>query len=494
MVFLDINQVNEIDDELRLFKILFKLSKNTRNPYIISHGGRITQHLVEFLARNGRTIDENIYNSTFKDFLKTCDYIPEPIKNFILFINDLRKNVVYSSKDKNELDESMVYYLEIFYEILKWFENYYDEEFLHNEMKFKEISKTKRFLNRKIDEYDDEDDLEESPNETESLILSEMKGLRNEMKAVNNTVNNIEDTVNDTNETVHDIKDTAEDTNKTVHILDYKMDQFIEKFEEYHKEYAKNLEKISEKVDENISEEELDKIMKKFTDRCSEEIKTCVETSIAKEDYKKEEERLMSSLTNENWNKLSRKSQTWLTTSIITYKGIKKLKNIVDYSGVCLLVTKAFEVELYKRFFKGFSDYLFDEYKKDYSKYHTSLVGNYFHGHKYRLKKPRECDLGTITYVFCYKKDEKIKDDKIHQNNIDKLIEYSKLKYFNDLSEEEIKNKFCTYGEYVDKIRKEYRNRAAHDKELSITDARSCFNYVFKVDQVLKIMLDSFDK
>lgn len=491
MVFLDIDQINEIDDELKLFKILFKLRKNIRNPYIISQGGRITQHLVEFLARNGRTIDENIYKSTFKDFLETCDYIPKPIKNFILFINDLRKNVVYSSKDKNELDESMVYYLEIFYEILKWFENFYDEEFPHNEMKFKEINPTKRFLNRKIDEYDDE---EESTNETESIILSEMKELRNDMKDMNNTVNNINNTVNDTNETVHDLKDTAEDTNETVHAIDYKMDEFLLKFEEYHEEYAKDLAKISEKVDENISEEELDKIMKKFTDQCSREIKTCVEKSIAKEDYKKEEERLKKFLKEENWKKLSRKSQTWLTTSIITYKGIKKLEDIVDYSGVCLLVTKAFEVELYKRFFKGFSDYLFDKYKKDYTKYHTSLVGNYFHGHKYRLKKPRECDLGTITYVFCYKKDDKIKDEKIRQNNIDKLVEYSKPKYFNDLSEEEVKNIFCTYGKYVDTIRKDYRNRAAHDKELSITDARSCFNYVFRVDKILRTMLDSFDQ
>ena len=65
--------------------------------------------------------------------------------------------------------------------------------------------------------------------------------------------------------------------------------------------------------------------MKKFTDQCSREIKTCVEKSIAKEDYKKEEERLKKSLKEENWKKLSRKSQTWLTTSIITYKGIKQL-------------------------------------------------------------------------------------------------------------------------------------------------------------------------
>lgn len=491
MVFLDINQVLEIDEELKLFRELFKFRKNNRAPHIISQGGRIIQHLVEFLARNGRTIDDNIYNNTFEVFLKQCEYIPEPIKNFILFINELRKNVIYSTVDKKELNESLIHYLETFYEILKWFENFYDEEFLHNEMKFKEITKTKRFLNRKIDELDEDDDLGEYNKESLKGILLE---IRDEVKTVNSNMEDLKDTAEDTNETVHDTKDIAEDTNETVHVIDYKMDQFIEKFEEYHKEYAKNLEKISEKVDENISEEELDKIMKKFTDRCSEEIKTCVETSIAKEDYKKEEERLKHFLKEKNWNKLTRKSQTWLTTSIITYKGIKKLKNIVDYSGVCLLVTKAFEVELYRRFFRGFSDYLFDEYKKDYSEYHTSLIGNYFEGHKYRLKKPRECDLGTITYIFCYKKDKKIKDDKIHQNNIDKLVEYSKPKYFNNLTEDEVKNKFHTYGKYVDEIRKEYRNRAAHDKELSITDARNCYNYVFKVDKVLRTMLESFDE
>lgn len=485
MVFLDIDQVYEIDDELRLFRKLFQLGKTSRNPYIISQGGRITQHLVEFLARNGKSIDEDIYRNTFKKFLEKCDYIPEPIKNFILFINDLRKNVIYSSQDKEQLNESMVYYLEIFYDILKWFENFYEKEFPHNEMKFKEITKTKRFLNRKIDEFAD-DDLEYSSEDDQSIksILIEIR----------DDVKNVNDKVEDMDETVHDIKETTDDINETVQDIDYKMDQFLLKFDEYHKEYTKDKEKLFEKVDQNISEEELDKIMKKFTDKCSKEIQSCVDKSIAKKDYNMEEARLMKVLTDENWKKLSRKSQTWLTTSVITYKGIKKLENIVDYSGVCLLVTKAFEVELYKRFFKGFSDYLFDEYKKDYSKYHTSLIGNYFHGTKYRLKKPRECDLGTITYIFCYHKDKKIKDEKIHQNNLDKLVEYSKPKYFNDLSEDEVKKIFETYGEYVDTIRKEYRNRAAHDKELDIDDARSCYNYVFKVDKVLRIMLDSFDK
>ena len=51
-------------------------------------------------------------------------------------------------------------------DILKWFENFYDKEFPHNEMKFKEITKTKRFLNRKIDEFEDDDldDIEEPEN------------------------------------------------------------------------------------------------------------------------------------------------------------------------------------------------------------------------------------------------------------------------------------------------------------------------------------------
>lgn len=189
-----------------------------------------------------------------------------------------------------------------------------------------------------------------------------------------------------------------------MHTIDYKMDQFLEKFKVFYNNYKKDQDEISKKIDSKLfTDEEKNKFMNEFTEKCVKGIRTCVENTIAKKDFKREQNRLIKSLTDENWKKLSRQSQTWLTTSIITYKGIKKLNNVVDYSGVCLLITKAIEIELRKRFYKGFSDYLYKHYEKNYYEYHTSLLKNPPHyKHNYRLKKNRDCDLGRITYILCF--------------------------------------------------------------------------------------------
>ena len=76
-----------------------------------------------------------------------------------------------------------------------------------------------------------------------------------------------------------------------------------------------------------------------------------------------------------------------------------------------------------------------------------------------------------------------------------KLIEYSGEHLFkqSELSDEKIRETLFEYGEYVDKIRTDYRNPAAHTNELKKIDAEECFKFVLDAQKVLKIMLDSFD-
>ncbi|WP_296869345.1 hypothetical protein [uncultured Methanobrevibacter sp.] len=124
MAFPDIGPGPEIDNELILFRELFNIRRNYRNSLLISQGGRITQHLVEFLARNKIDIDEDIYKSDFKDFLDKCEFIPDAIRDFILIINNYRKEVVHSLKYEEELGEVMLSFLETFNEVLIWFEYY----------------------------------------------------------------------------------------------------------------------------------------------------------------------------------------------------------------------------------------------------------------------------------------------------------------------------------------------------------------------------------
>ena len=189
--------------------------------------------------------------------------------------------------------------------------------------------------------------------------------------------------------------------------------------------------------------------------------------------------------------KLQDNTKTFLTTSKITFKTLNELGDVIDYSGVCLLVTKALEVELTLRFYKRFINYLNKNYKKKYEYYHTSLLNQNPHTKDYYVKKRKHWSLGGIPYLLCFIEH---KNPEIHEKNVSALIEYSKDNLFKELDNSTIKETLYEYGSNVYDITKKYRNPAAHTDELQKVNAEECFNYVLDVEQVLKVMLDSFDK
>ena len=153
-------------------------------------------------------------------------------------------------------------------------------------------------------------------------------------------------------------------------------------------------------------------------------------------------------------------------------------------------------MDLYNRFFKDFIKYLRDEYKKNYSQYHVSVVQeNKENGDYYVRDEAKYCDLGTITCIMGFNRWGKLKDDGIYDNSIFKLIDYSSDHIFKQkkYSDEKIKEKLFEYGGYVDKIRLDYRNPAAHTDELKKTNAEECFKYVLDSEKVLLKMLKTFD-
>ena len=169
------------------------------------------------------------------------------------------------------------------------------------------------------------------------------------------------------NDTLRDIHNTSIDTNETVHSVDNKVDQLLNLFKEFHNDYLKDQKRIAKKLENVYSDEEKDKIMKEFSDKYADNVNDSINDKINNtDDYKHEEQKLIISLGDSTWNKLQDSSKTFLTTSKITYNKLNELGDVIDYSGVCLLVTKALEVELTLRFYKRFIDYLREHYKKDY--------------------------------------------------------------------------------------------------------------------------------
>ena len=234
------------------------------------------------------------------------------------------------------------------------------------------------------------------------------------------------------------------------------------------------------------SKDEEEHIIQAFTEECIPRIVDNMKSCNEERAFELEKKKLILSLGEGAWNKMDESSKTFLISSKVMYNNLILLDDAIDYSGVCLLITKALELELRNRFFCGFIDYLNEAYNRDYSVYHTALIYQ---------KKPRSIahfSLGDLMYLFCvYENGNDSQAQK--ENNKRKVIEYSKARLFSKKSDEEIANILVDYAYSVDLIRNSYRNPSAHANQVKRATAEDCFNLIIDVEKLLKRMLDSFD-
>ena len=269
----------------------------------------------------------------------------------------------------------------------------------------------------------------------------------------------------------------------------------------------KNIINISNKIDDlscqitnyqslmqkqlNLFEDEKDrdKLISTFVDECAEKIVNELKTADAEKERDKQQKKLILSLGETTWNKLEIKSRTFLISSKLVFDKLI-LDDDVDYSGVCLLVTKALEVELSKRFCDYFIMYLKNKYpgKTNYSSYPTCLLDKY--GNPI---KGKQFTLGTFAYLVGVKIDDLLSDSQ-RENNKSKLLEYLRDELLPNKTDNEILELMQYYAGEIETVKNDYRNPAAHTNELTKIDAEQCFNLVLDVEKLLKRMLDEFSK
>lgn len=470
MVFRDDNPVREIDNELKVFRKLFKNTTEDRNYLIINQASMISQHIVEYEARRNKKITHNIYNSSFEDFLDECEFIRGPLREYVLTLRDFRNNNVIPTEFGKEYDEQLLSFIDSFHIFLFLYRNYYsaskeDSKYGY----FRELHDTVLFLEKIIDDmnkYGGEFVFNRSQKD-DAAKLDEAIQLLKEMKS------NQEDHM-----------DISRDTNR-------KVNQILVEFRKINEDFKDFRDLIEDSLKNELPEEEYEKIISKFSDKCVKKIRSSIEEDvIGSNDCEKMKEELIGTLGKSAWKKLSRQSKRFLITSKITFNSLCKLDDDMDYSGVCLLITKALEVELTKRFYKGFNKYLEDN-NIPLEEHHTSLVKENYEGNLV-IVPDYDITLGSMPYILCYKKDC---DSEIHEKNVSILIEYSKAKLFTDYhTDEEIKKTLKKYGNEIKEITYRYRNPAAHTNELGCRKAKKCLDYVIDVKHFLKTMLDSFDR
>ena len=75
------------------------------------------------------------------------------------------------------------------------------------------------------------------------------------------------------------------------------------------------------------------------------------------------------------------------------FDSLVRIGGDIDYSGVCLLLSKAIEIETHKRFYKGFKAYLDSKYSRSsISHYPSSLLNDY--GSPIKPEKMADLELG----------------------------------------------------------------------------------------------------
>ena len=183
------------------------------------------------------------------------------------------------------------------------------------------------------------------------------------------------------------------------------------------------------------------------------------------------------------WNKqLSERSRTYLVSSMMTFDSMNKLadRDTLDYSGVCLQVTKVLDEEMTARFYTQFKRYLL----------RTCLLDDWPQAMKTKYgDEPLEINdftLGSITYVIGVGMNGRVYDSSAFS-----LVQkFAKACLYKDgMSDREIRDHLIKCVECAEKTRRDYRNPAAHREAMSYISARECIDYLIEQTKMLKQVL-----
>ena len=477
--------IDKINESLKILEKHLELISNENYVGAVVEGYNACSLMLElFLKKEGYEIcnEAVIQNDEKIPLIGFCaqeNIFPKECNEFLNSMEEYKNNYFELN---NSYDVALSFLKGLSY-FLVWFNNYYsnkysiDEPFKikdcyiaidrlaysqDNEVIFKPKSSETKKQKTEIEKNGPQINL--SSNTIDSnLFFSEMKKFSEKLTSIQQTVEKGQDTIIST---LNDIK--KEIKNISLKITDYQslIERQIKTFE---------------------SDEEKDMLIAAFADVCAERIINETNSFTDDDSYDSEKTNIINLLGESAWNKLSEESKTCLISSKLMFDNLNYMDEILDYSGVCILVTKALEVELFKRFYKNFFEYLDKKYHRKYNNYPTGLL----YKNRGRLNEDK-FNLGTMAYIFCLKEHDNYYKAK---NNEEKLIEYCASDLFNENETKEIKILIKKFGNEIENIREKYRNPSAHRNNISKDDAKDCLNIVLcGDDRLLKEMLDSFKK
>ena len=215
-------------------------------------------------------------------------------------------------------------------------------------------------------------------------------------------------------------------------------------------------------------------------------------TSFEKEKIKRE---VISLIKQDNFNKLSEDSKSYLITGYYLYTS-SNLNSIsgADYSSIIITFSKILENELKRRYYYNYLNYL---KLKNYplNEYPNQLL--YINNNKLSIRKEHTIKLGNFEYMFNGEKNSANQDnissytyDRTH--DLIMLYTYNKEEVFTTYSINNYKESIDLLLKVLSNTREVYRNIASHDKKVSKVDCDKFISTFLTKDKELSSILDLF--
>ena len=228
------------------------------------------------------------------------------------------------------------------------------------------------------------------------------------------------------------------------------------------------------------------KQLKKIMDIISAELLQIQQTALNDGEIRSVNESLIISRIGESaWNKLGKLSKDCLISAEITYHDLKDYDSLLDFSGVCIQVTKAVEYEITQRYLSKYLAFLQKTYGDQLmQRIPKTLLDR---GNPGQLIEPQKFTLGDVRRKCVgLKYDGSIDNKYVYKN----FLEYAKKELL--INSDNAVKTLKEHMKIIQKIKDDYRNKAAHKESMDVVAAKACLDYIIEVQRKLGIMLDAY--
>ena len=245
------------------------------------------------------------------------------------------------------------------------------------------------------------------------------------------------------------------------------------------------IQKSLEEAQKGNNIEEIERIVNSFSDKVIEEISKKLDKKEIDEGYEVEKEILKATFEEKYWNKLTDRSKNFLITGKLLYKKTIN-SNKMDFSGVCLLITKAVDNEVHKYLYSNFRYYLQSRYPypANQDKWPSFFLKSNCYGTS--LISDNDFTLGSVRYFCC-------KDEQPNIDDASILYEYCRNSLFRGCDDKTINKNLEFVSKSIETIRLDYRNPAAHINVINKIKADECLAYILDTTKVLVKLMELFN-